>query len=635
MRPPCTFCARKHLAQALVLLMESRQGYPQHLWLAIGHLAEAADELIGGGPAMRDAAHRIRQERKTLEHDPSHDVPILDIIQQVSESGEDSDVPEADTLPPGWTRGAPEAPSKPRDTSPRSAVIVSPVSAKAPPAREESEYRVGTVTPETIESRESQAATKVPCSSCEEAKRKRAEAVAAAERRVAEIDTMLGQANNIPRLLLITTLSNFNPSYSLTTVILDQAHAAALSGFRVTLIVMETADLTGLPPLPPEIRVLREFPLVPWKDDVTDQAVTSKVYNALVRMIQTIQPHIIIEHDMLFQAAFVSAAQAWHRQPENDVTVGRPIIYHMAHSAPPVSIPKNEVIPEAQAWRRHLPPGHFLLTCNADLAVRLAAYYSCSTDRIKTLPNARDIRAFLNMPPLASEIVTKLQLHRADIVQIYPIAVDRWIDKGVKPLLKSFKALVVKAAESEKTVRLVLATAHANGASEQKFLVPLRAEIEANGLSDVVTITSDLWPATTTYGLPRDVIRSLFAVSNLFLFPTISEAASLILREAALSGCLLVLNSNVPQLKSCIPTERAWWHSWPALGVPQPPPGPNASDDWLARAILDHFNNVESTSAQRYVMSRYCLEEMGQTIRDLAGLEHETEAEPVEVSPAG
>jgi hypothetical protein len=175
-------------------------------------------------------AHRIRQERKTLEHDPSHDVPILDIIQQVSESGEDSDVPEADTLPPGWTRGAPEAPSKPRDTSPRSAVIVSPVSAKAPPAREESEYRVGTVTPETIESRESQAATKVPCSSCEEAKRKRAEAVAAAERRVAEIDTMLGQANNIPRLLLITTLSNFNPSYSLTTVILDQAHAAALSG---------------------------------------------------------------------------------------------------------------------------------------------------------------------------------------------------------------------------------------------------------------------------------------------------------------------------------------------------------------------------------------------------------------------
>jgi hypothetical protein len=329
----------------------------------------------------------------------------------------------------------------------------------------------------------------------------------------------------------------------------------------------------------------------------------------------------------MHQAAFVSAAKAWHAYPENSVTVRRPIIYHMAHSAPPVSVPSKEVIPEMQAWRRHLPPGHLLLTCNADLAVRLAAYYSTPVEQIKTLQNARDVRAFLNMPPLASEIVTRLQLHRTDIVQIYPISVDRWVAKGVRELLRAFKSIVFAANEAEKTVRLVLATSHANGASEQKFLVPLRREVEAHGLSSVVTITSDLWPATATYGLPTDVIRSLFAVSNVFLFPTISEAASLILREAALSGCLLVLNDNVPQLKSCIPRELAWWHSWPALGVPQPVPGPMTSDALLAQSIVDHITTTQAKSAQRYVMSRYCLEEMGQRIKELAGLVYEREAD--------
>lgn len=46
MRPSCLDCARKHLAQASVLADEVRLGYPDHMWLVIGHMAEAESELV-------------------------------------------------------------------------------------------------------------------------------------------------------------------------------------------------------------------------------------------------------------------------------------------------------------------------------------------------------------------------------------------------------------------------------------------------------------------------------------------------------------------------------------------------------------------------------------------------------------
>ena len=46
MRLSCLDCARKHLAQAAVLADEVRLGYPDHMWLVIGHMAEAESELV-------------------------------------------------------------------------------------------------------------------------------------------------------------------------------------------------------------------------------------------------------------------------------------------------------------------------------------------------------------------------------------------------------------------------------------------------------------------------------------------------------------------------------------------------------------------------------------------------------------
>ncbi len=63
MRPSCLDCAIKHVGQAIVLVSEAKQGYPEHLYLGMAHLAEASAELLADFPAY---AALIRTERLTI-----------------------------------------------------------------------------------------------------------------------------------------------------------------------------------------------------------------------------------------------------------------------------------------------------------------------------------------------------------------------------------------------------------------------------------------------------------------------------------------------------------------------------------------------------------------------------------------
>lgn len=68
-RVVCPKCAIKHIAQARALLLESRKGYPVHVAYAMGHLAEAEDEIV---LQMPESAALIREERLMLEDNPEY-----------------------------------------------------------------------------------------------------------------------------------------------------------------------------------------------------------------------------------------------------------------------------------------------------------------------------------------------------------------------------------------------------------------------------------------------------------------------------------------------------------------------------------------------------------------------------------
>lgn len=75
MRESCLDCTRKHIAQAIILLTESKLGHPEHKWLAVGHLAEAEAESVQMFP---DLANTIRLNRlKIMDDDYKVDLVAL------------------------------------------------------------------------------------------------------------------------------------------------------------------------------------------------------------------------------------------------------------------------------------------------------------------------------------------------------------------------------------------------------------------------------------------------------------------------------------------------------------------------------------------------------------------------------
>lgn len=80
-RRSCALCSLKHLAQARVLLNESRNGYPEHFWFSQGHLAEAEDELVTSYPRL---ARHVRYYRKRLERQPDFDFPFRKLVLVIS-----------------------------------------------------------------------------------------------------------------------------------------------------------------------------------------------------------------------------------------------------------------------------------------------------------------------------------------------------------------------------------------------------------------------------------------------------------------------------------------------------------------------------------------------------------------------
>lgn len=69
--------ARIALSQASILVKESFMGYPSHVWVAIGHMANASDVLLA---SHYDWANQIRAERLNLIEDHQYVVPFEHLL---------------------------------------------------------------------------------------------------------------------------------------------------------------------------------------------------------------------------------------------------------------------------------------------------------------------------------------------------------------------------------------------------------------------------------------------------------------------------------------------------------------------------------------------------------------------------
>ena len=165
-------------------------------------------------------------------------------------------------------------------------------------------------------------------------------------------------------------------------------------------------------------------------------------------------------------------------------------------------------------------------------------------DDVRVIPHIKDIRTWFNFSPETCRFIDKYPaVLSADIVQILPASVDRLESKRVSEVCK----IVAGLKKQGRSVCLVIANQWATGRQQKQDADKFRVGAVRAGLVDQVEFcfTSDFESPTYDVGIPQHMIMELGLCSNLFIFPTREESFGLVVPEAALAGCFLVLNKSL------------------------------------------------------------------------------------------
>jgi hypothetical protein len=193
-----------------------------------------------------------------------------------------------------------------------------------------------------------------------------------------------------------------------------------------------------------------------------------------------------------------------------------------------------------------IPEGHKIVYLNNTDVVSVFERYQSTINDVAVVHNPTDPRTFFEFKGLSKDIVDYLGILDADIVQVYPISTPRMSDKQLDKVVLLFS----KFKKLGKKVKLIICNAHANNEKDKVLIKDMMDYAESVGLTkEEVIFTSLINVPDWEQGVPHSVVRDMFLLSNVFIFPTISENCPLILLEAAATKNLLVLNDDFLPLR--------------------------------------------------------------------------------------
>ncbi|KKK55057.1 hypothetical protein LCGC14_3078410, partial [marine sediment metagenome] len=244
--------------------------------------------------------------------------------------------------------------------------------------------------------------------------------------------------------------------------------------------------------------------------------------------------------DMIFQGWFLPYCMAIHKIARESKIKW----FHWIHSVPS-SRPHD--LKHPHTLRYSLPPNSKLVYLNNHNLIKAAEAYGLFPKDVRIVHNPVDPRVFWNLHPLVDSLLKRYDILEADFLQVYPLSTPRMVaGKGLHTLIDIFGAF----KSMGKRAKLIVCNAHANDKREKQLIAETQGYALTKGLgaSDVIFTSLEEVP-TYEMGVPREVVSQLLQLSNIFIFPSISENCSLILLEAMLSKNLLILNESVQSMR--------------------------------------------------------------------------------------
>jgi glycosyltransferase involved in cell wall biosynthesis len=345
---------------------------------------------------------------------------------------------------------------------------------------------------------------------------------------------------------IATTFSDLRPTYSLATVVKDQLKALLKHGYTPVLLTLPSFD--DEVPAGVEVRkVVPQIILEPYAGRDPEKLNEDQVAEDVERVFNFFVEHcadldVIITHDWMLVDTYAPYAAAI-QMANKSVILRRKKWFHWIHSHPGL----YEEYPYPWSAQSKIPVGHKIVYLNNTDVVSVFERFQGKLDDVRVVHNPTDPRSFFNLHPLTHYMIDALDLLNSDIMQTYPVSTPRMIDgKQVHKVI----ALFAKLKAEGHRVKLVVCNAHANADKDKELIKQMVDYATSVGLSDKeVIFTSLLQAPAWEQGVPHEVVRDLFLLSNLFFFPTVSENAPLILLEAAAAKNLLVLNEDFLPLR--------------------------------------------------------------------------------------
>jgi len=348
------------------------------------------------------------------------------------------------------------------------------------------------------------------------------------------------------RVAILTDFYEADSTYSLNIIAEEQIGMLLRAGYTPVGIVEEKfkpqrvwndIELRRIPPTPKDNDLVFHDD---WMDDV--RALRTCLDGHLADV------DVVFTHDLIYQCAtlWLNYAARWWAADNP-----RAIWLNWVHSATPspVWLSDDERLGNVQ---RHFPHSKTVFPNTYDVP-RIARNFRCEQDDVAVVPHPTDVCGYLGFQEVTRRLVRERDLLAADAILVYPVRLDR--GKQVEYVLRTAAGL--KAIG--RSARVIVVDFHSTGGDKVTYREEMKTLGVDLGLNAVeLTFTSE-FDDSLHLRTPREVVRDLMLLCNVFVMPSVSETYSLVAQEAALCGAFLVLNQDFSPMRSIYGPKAAYY----------------------------------------------------------------------------
>ena len=404
---------------------------------------------------------------------------------------------------------------------------------------------------------------------------------------------------------LLTTFYNLDPGYSLVTVVMQQLAMLHSQGYDPVLFGLTNFTPEAEEQLPEWVELRKVIPqwlLEPYgqtgapvpADFEGNVSATVKVYEESFKDLDA-----LIAHDICFINSYLIYNVALKKANLNNLP-----IFQQIHSGP--SARQNHPYPWDELWK--LPANTKIIYMNYSEKTAAAEMYGVWDKDVKVVFNPMDLRAMFKLSPLTCNLIDEYKLFEADIIAVYPLSTTRMGDDG--KAVRKVIAIMGFLKQLGQNVRLVIPNAHANGANEKNAIQLMLQIGQRYGLTSQELIFTSLFDVPNNeHGVPHQTVVELFQIANLFVFPSYSENAPLILLEAAATKNLMVLNEDFAPMKDFVGPEGAYYFRFKSRLINETIyRGDRGEDGYfndIALIVLDNLRNDKAMSGFTTIRKKF------------------------------